>query len=105
MKIVDFNRIIGYFNSRGYYSERSRVYVDWKMLNIFFVVVLILFLLADGYVWEKYKDVLAEEIKIEESEIVAVNKNALNEAIDVISKKETRFQNGLKDFSLTDPSL
>ncbi len=84
MKIVDFKKIISYFN--------FQVDRDWKTVLLGFALLLIIVFLLNGYIFWKYQKELSAEIKIEEAKVITVDRNTLQKVIDEIDRKERQYK-------------
>lgn len=104
MKTVDFKRIIRYFKlHKGEVKERS-VLRDWKMILIGFVVILVVNLLINGFIFLKYKNEIFSEISAGEGRAIKIDKVFLQNILDEIDKKEKRYNESLTLPQIKDPS-
>lgn len=105
MNLVDFKKIISYFNPHSVDGFEVNARRDWKILLISFLFVLAAFLLIDGYFFWKFSGALEEEITIEDKKAVTIDKTSLNEALEKIAEREKKFEEGFEAIKVTDPSL
>jgi len=105
MKTVDFSKIIGYFNFHSSVGERRAVYRDWKIINVFFAVIFVLAVVADGYIaWVNLSN-LGNDAVLENKTPPVINRNSLNIALDKIKKKQIQFEDKLSAPAMRDPSI
>lgn len=105
MKRVDFHEIIRYFNFHGSSGDKRVVFRDWKIINIFFAVVFVLAVIADGYVaWVNLKKLNDDTVAVNGKSAV-INKESLNSALEKIKKRQTQFEDKTSAPATKDPSM
>lgn len=105
MKIIDFKKIIGYFNTHGADSFEIDARRDWKIIIISFSFFLLAILFVDGYVFLKFSSVLEEKIETEDKKTITIDKASLDKVLENISEREKRFEESLQSVKIKDPSL
>ncbi|MEK9183511.1 MAG: hypothetical protein AAB890_00365 [Patescibacteria group bacterium] len=105
MKLVDFKKIISYFNSHSVHSLEINARRDWKVIMISFLFVLAVMLLVDGYFFWKFSGVLEENIAPEDKKVAAINRALLDEVLEKIMEREKRFKESFQNVKITNPSL
>ena len=105
MKLVDFKKIISYFNSHSVHSLEINARRDWRVIIISFLFVLVAMLLVDGYFFWKFSGVLEEKVTPEDKKVTVINQVLLDEVLEKIMEKEKKFEGGSQDSEVKDPSL
>jgi uncharacterized membrane protein len=105
MKKLDFRKITGYFIHSDERFVSVKLWRDWKIMIVGFLIFLAVAIIIDGYVFWKYKfnspfsDLSGMAV---EGKVLIFKKQTLDRVIGVINEKEKTFN---EVFSTTTPLI
>jgi len=105
---VDLNKIIGYFNYNREQGVSIKVLRDWGILLGCSVVLFVLFLVADGYVFWKYEKEMDKGLDLSSTQnagATVINQELLENILSEMERKKQEFESNLSRPKITDPSL
>jgi hypothetical protein len=101
--IMKFANILKFKN---YFRGEIKAFRDWKIVLLGFVVLLVVVLSVDAYVFLKYQKELAQPaVSAGQVKFVTIDRTALQKAIDWLNIKEKKFNENLVAPKINDPSI
>ncbi len=78
---------------------------EWKLIFGFFFFLLVGILVIDGYIFWKCQIELAKNLEAGPTQSLTIDKETLQEVMNLIKMKEAKFNQNLVPSSIKDPSL
>ena len=110
MKKLDFKKITGYFIHSDERFVKVKLWRDWKIVIVCFLIFLAVAIIVDGYIFFEYKfnspfnnlDGIAVDGKV-----LIFKKQTLNRVVGIIDEKEKTFNDVFSTSTplIKDPSL
>jgi len=95
MKIVDFKKLLSYFN-------KSK---DWRIIIVLFTIFLAIIIAINVYLFFKIENDIKQPINVE-FEVQSLKRDLLDSSLGSIKEREKQFNQSLQvDPDISDPSL